>query len=210
LRKFTCFVGGRCGSTTFAKACSHITNFSAAHESRSSKLAEERFNYPKNHIEVDNRLSWLLGRLDRHYGDSAIYCHLTREVNNVASSFTKRYSGGIIKSYRGGGIIMGLPENADPMQVSIDYCDTVNSNITHFLKDKSNKINISLENIEEDFRKFWNLIKAEGNYDLATQEFSIKHNATQTSLQEKRYLRQRVCRKLNRFIKGIPKYIREV
>ena len=169
---------GRCGSTTFTKACEHITNFSASHESRCKKLGVERFNYPENHIEVDNRLSWLLGRLDEVYGDNATYVHLKREENLVATSFTKRYKGGIIKAYRGGGIIMGLPEDTEPMDVSIDYCRTVNSNISLFLKDKTNKMEFTLENYESDFKAFWTKIKADGNYDLALSEFNTTHNAS--------------------------------
>ena len=117
---------GRCGSTTFTRACEHITNFSSSHESLCKFLGVERFEYPKNHIEVDNRLSWLIGRLDKAYGDEAFYVHLKREDSLVAKSFTKRYGGGIIKAYRGNGIIMGLPEAIDSMSVSLDYCRTVN------------------------------------------------------------------------------------
>ncbi|MEJ1383421.1 MAG: hypothetical protein RPV21_03475, partial [Candidatus Sedimenticola sp. (ex Thyasira tokunagai)] len=59
---------GRCGSTTFIEACRHITNYSAAHESRIQLIGDRRLAYPQNHIEADNRLSWLLGRLEHTYG----------------------------------------------------------------------------------------------------------------------------------------------
>jgi len=81
---------GRCGSTTFARACRHISNFSSAHESRTYLFGEERLAYPSNHIEVDNRLSWLLGRLDRKYGDRAVYVHLKRNIHDTAASFVAR------------------------------------------------------------------------------------------------------------------------
>jgi len=68
---------GRCGSTTFYKACSHFSNYTSGHETLSSKLGIQRFAYPAFHIESDNRLSWLLGRLDTEYGNSAFYVHLT-------------------------------------------------------------------------------------------------------------------------------------
>ena len=92
---------GRCGSTTFIQACKHITNFSCAHESRTAILGKERMDYPDDHIEADNRLSWLLGRLDKKYGDDPFYVHLKRNENDTARSFTRRYSSGIIKAYRG-------------------------------------------------------------------------------------------------------------
>lgn len=169
---------GRCGSTTFTRACEHITNFSASHESRCKKLGAERFNYSENHIEIDNRLSWLLGRLDETYGDNAFYVHLKRAEDLVATSFTKRYQGGIIKAYRGGGIIMGVSENTEPMDVSIDYYRTVNSNISLFLKDKTKKMKFNLENYESDFKEFWTKIEADGNYELALSEFNTTHNAS--------------------------------
>ena len=59
---------GRCGSTTWIRACTHIDNFSAGHETRSHLSGDARLDYPDRHIEADNRLSWLLGRLDRQYG----------------------------------------------------------------------------------------------------------------------------------------------
>ena len=114
-------------------------------------LGEARLKYHKNHIEADNRLSWLLGRLDREYGNTAFYVHLKRNETDTARSFTHRYNSGIIKAYRGNGILWGLPENSDPMMVSVDYCNTGYSNIERFLKDKSQKLEINLETIDHDF-----------------------------------------------------------
>lgn len=169
---------GRCGSLTFANACTHILNFSSAHESRTQCIGSERLTYPAQHIEIDNRLSWLLGRLDKTYGDEAFYVHLKRDKNKVAESFTKRYAGGIIKAYRGSGIMLGLPESADPMEVSLDYCETVNENIILFLKDKSNKMEFNLENFEQDLEKFWTRIEAQGSYKNSLAEFTNIYNAS--------------------------------
>ncbi len=200
---------GRCGSTTFIKACQHISNYSCAHESRSAMLGEERLNYPENHIEADNRLSWLLGRLDKKYGDSAVYVHLKRNESDTAHSFTKRYSGGIIKAYRGAGILMGLTEKSDPMSVSLDYCDTVNSNIDLFLKDKSRKTTITLENIDQDFTEFLVLINAEGDISAALGEFNTKYNATRKPHEKmKNSLIARIAAKLRRLIIKFPVFIK--
>lgn len=200
---------GRCGSTSFIKACNHITNFSCAHESRIGALGKDRLDYPENHIEADNRLSWLLGRLDRAYGDNAIYIHLKRNNNDTAHSFTRRYSHGIIKAYRGAGILMGLPEESEPMSVCLDYCDTVNSNIDLFLKDKTRKMVINLEDIEQDFIAFWKFIGAEGDLDAALSEFHTRHNASkkrQPDKKENMFLR--VLRKLKRLTIQFPDYIK--
>lgn len=169
---------GRCGSTTFIKACAHIANFSSAHESRCALLGPARLAYPENHIEADNRLSWLLGRLEKAYGNKATYIHLKRDVMETAESFVKRYERGIIKAYRGSGILMGLPEAQHPLDVALDYCETVNSNIEVFLRDKTNKMTFHLEEAKSDFSVFWNLVGAAGNLENALNEFDTKHNAS--------------------------------
>ena len=169
---------GRCGSTTFAKACSHFNNYSSSHESRSHLLGDQRFNYPDNHIEADNRLSWLLGRLDKHFGDEAFYVHLWRNRRAVSNSFVRRYNGGIIKAYRGTGIIMGLPESADPLEVSGDYFDTVNENIRLFLKNKTKQMDFNLDNWKSLFPSFCDQIGAQGDLSKCISEFEIKHNAS--------------------------------
>lgn len=168
---------GRCGSMTFIKACEHITNFSSAHESRCDRLGDARLAYPDNHIEADNRLSWFLGRLDNHYGNNAMYVHLMRNSHDTASSYAKRlFPGGIIPAYRN-GILQYLPDDISDMSVSLDYYDTVSSNIEHFLKDKTRKMEFNIENAKEDFKKFWELVGAEGDIDAALAEFDIAYNS---------------------------------
>ena len=137
-------------------------------------LGRDRLDYPQNHIEADNRLSWLLGRLERKYGDEAFYVHLRRNETDTATSFARRYSYGIIRAYRGGGILMGLSEQTDPLAVSLDYCDTVNSNIDLFLKDKSRKMTISLEQVDRGFAEFWR----RGRGRSATALFAVRSAST--------------------------------
>jgi hypothetical protein len=168
---------GRSGSLTFIQACRHISNYSSAHESRSGLLGAARLAYPHNHIEADNRLSWLLGRLDRAYGKDAVYIHLRRAGHDTAASFVQRYAGGIIRAYRK-TILMGLPRDTAPMDVAVDYCDTVYSNIELFLRDKPNKMQFNIETARADFRRFWSLIRAEGDLEAALSEFDRHYNAS--------------------------------
>lgn len=184
---------GRCGSTTFIEACRHISNFSAAHESRTHLLGSDRLDYPSDHIEADNRLSWLLGRLDRKFGREAFYVHLTRDTQKTAASYVKRYHRRIMKAYRGGGIIMGLSEEADPMAVALDYCDTVNSNIEAFLKDKPQQMHFLLEQAKRDFPVFCERIGAEVDLPRALAEFDVLHNS-----EEKRGRRPGLMRLMQR------------
>ncbi len=168
---------GRSGSLSFIKACKHITNYSSAHESRVSYLGEDRLNYPSYHIEADNRLSWLLGRLDEHYGNDAFYVHLLRDREATARSFTHRweYRTGIIKAYTEGILMM---EKKKGLEYCLDYYDTVNANIRLFLKDKSNVLTIHIENIKEKFPVFFDAIQAEGSLDKALTELDNHHNKT--------------------------------
>lgn len=85
---------GRCGSMTFARACEHLTNFTAGHETRARVVGfEARMDYPNWHIEVDNRLTWFLGPLSQRYPD-AFYVHLRRDSEAVINSFVQRWDKG--------------------------------------------------------------------------------------------------------------------
>ena len=202
---------GRCGSTTFIMACRHITNFTCAHESRTGRLGADRFNYPENHIEADNRLSWLLGRLDTAYGDNAFYVHMKRNENDTARSLIKRYSSGIMRAYRFGGILLKLPKDSDPMVVAVDYCHTVNSNIELFLKDKMKTMVFNIENADRDFPVFWKLIGAEGDMNAAMTEFNNFYNVRKMpQINKKANILQRIVFKLKRLIDKLPGFIKDV
>lgn len=171
---------GRCGSLTFIEACRHIENYSSAHESLSHAVGNGRFAYPVQHIEADNRLSWMLGKLEHFYGDRAFYVHLKRDDIETARSFAKRFVKGIIYAYRT-AILMGAAKKSadvDPLNFCLDYCETVNKNIEAFLVNKTKKMTFHLESAAGDFARFWELIDAKGNLESAINQWSIKHNAS--------------------------------
>ena len=168
---------GRCGSTTFIKACQHITNYTSAHESLLTETGPGRFNYAKNHIEADNRLCWFLGRLDETFGDHAYYVHLSRNPDKTADSFSRRINFGILKAYEQ-GILMHEKHKLPAHEIATDYIETVESNIKHFLKDKSSTMDISLETIKTDFTEFWSNINAQGDLAKALKELDINYNAS--------------------------------
>jgi len=173
---------GRSGSTSIIKACQHITNYSARHESLSKAFGKERFNYPENHIEADNRLSWHLGHLHKYYGDAPFYVHIKRNRDKTAESFMKRFyqTGSIIDSFCDG--IRMVPSETlseeERLQACYDYIDTITLNIEHFISDKTKSLTINLETIEEDFEKFWSQINAQGNFQNAVNEFTKRHNSS--------------------------------
>jgi len=168
---------GRCGSSTFIKACEHISNYSAAHESRATLIGEQRLTYPAQHIEADNRLSWLLGRLDKQYADDALYVHLSRNQQQTIESFSKRADFGIMQAYKE-GILLGGESNQTSEQIAKDYIDTVESNIEFYLKDKTHKMDFSLDNAKQDFETFWEFISAEGDLQAALDEWDVSYNAS--------------------------------
>ncbi len=166
---------------TWIQACRHITNYSAGHESRTHLVGEARLAYPPDHIEADNRLSWLLGRLDETYGDDAFYVHLRRERQATARSFARRRDFGILRAY-GEGILLGSDPDIDPLILALDYLETVEANIRLFLRDKSRVMEARLENLEADFRRFWEAIGAEGDLEAALAELKVRHNASVTDV----------------------------
>ena len=167
---------GRCGSSTFIRACRHISNYTAGHETRLTMTGAERLAYPPMHIEADNRLSWLLGRLDRRFGDDAYYVHLTRDHLASVESFSRRAHFGIMQAYRE-GLLLGGQGQSD-QEIARDYLETIDANIALFLKDKSRKMAFRLAHAGEDFPLFWRRIHAQGNLPQALLEWEIRYNAS--------------------------------
>lgn len=159
-----------------------MTNFTAGHETRWGKIGEDRLAYPPNHIEVDNRLSWYLGRLDKKYGDNAVYVHLTRDPDQVAASYNRRWTlyAGIIPSYARGIALSQLYD----ISVCYDYIDTVEENIELFLRDKSRVYRIDIAEPHEVFKQFWNGIGAQGDLEKALEAFEHKFNASAAPAEE--------------------------
>jgi len=196
---------GRCGSTTFARASNHIENFRSAHELQRGRLRRE---YPDNHIEVDNSLSRLLGPLDEQYGDDAFYVHLKRDERDTASSFSKRSA--IVP--RAHARLLGVRTDDDNLfDICHHYCQTVNSNIERFLKDKSDCMTVRLASAKEDFRRFWHRIDAVGSLSDALDEWDRRYNATpsRTSFDSNDPYLLRAVRKVGRVVRKLPRFLRK-
>jgi hypothetical protein len=197
-----------------------MTSHTAGHETRIGLLGEERLAYPPDHIEADNRLSWLLGRLEDRFGDDAYYVHLTRDATATAQSFVARYGRGIMRAYRIGIIHRAAP-GTDRLEMALDYVHTVDRNIAAFLRGKPHVMTVRLEHAKEDFRAFWDWVGATGDLDAALAEWDVKHDATEpapipppespktpTPPRPKRPLPVRIARKSARAIRGLPGYLR--
>ncbi|MCC5859605.1 MAG: hypothetical protein JJT90_15715 [Ectothiorhodospiraceae bacterium] len=66
----------------------------------------------------------------------------------------------------------------DILDFCVDYCQTVDSNIRQFLRDKTWKMNFRLETAESDFSRFWDLIGADGDLGRALEEWRVQYNAS--------------------------------
>lgn len=171
---------GRCGSTTFAEACKHMTNFTVGHESNTGQLGENRLQYPSQHIEVDNRLSWMLGGLDAKYRDDVYYVHLIRAKRPTVASYMHRWKHreSLVVGFTNGILMRNYQQLTSPERetaVSTMY-DTINTNIRLFLRDKPNACRIEMEQMETGFTQFWQTIGAEGKLEAALQILQQVHN----------------------------------
>ncbi|OED49410.1 hypothetical protein AB838_06970 [Rhodobacteraceae bacterium (ex Bugula neritina AB1)] len=199
---------GRCGTTTFMRACKHVSNFTTAHESQVNTIGANRMAYPDNHIEADNRLSWFLGRLDEAYGKDAFYVHMMRDETAVARSYLKRWKAdhSIIYGYRT-TIVPNPNKEIPPLDVVRDMCQTVNANVTQFLKDKPNKAVVHIESAEADYAACWDAAGFEGDREAALAEWSVPYNASAAPGPSGVAKLLRIPQKLGRIAQKLPDFL---
>jgi hypothetical protein len=166
---------GRSGSLTFAEACRHITNYTSGHETRVGLVGADRLAYPDRHIEVDDRLAWLLGRLEDAYGDDAFYVHLRRDEQATAASRARRWNKPLMRAYRN-GILWDVSPDVGRVALALDLNHTVTRNIELFLRDKSHTMRIDIEAAARTFPEFWSRIGAEGDLQAALEELRARHH----------------------------------
>ena len=186
---------GRCGSLSFARACAHLTNYTAGHESRAHLFGRERLDYPDNHIEVDNRLAWFLGPLaERYDGRDVLYVHLTRDPQETAESLCawslptaarpRSNPASILRAWCHGITLRTTAMSADEyLQAARAYVDTVNANIRTFLAPQGDEWSGGYRDSRDvamgdaaAFSWFLKYIKAEGNIDAAMATWGRKSN----------------------------------
>ena len=173
---------GRSGSKTFVEACLHLSNYSAAHESLSSRIGDERFAYPINHIEADNRLIWFTGEMTKRFKDKVLYVNLIRDFEATVDSFHHRlqnsqYRASIMNAFAHG--IIEKPKDWREDQghyLAKFYVETVQSNIELFLKDRPHHV-VHLQDGGKSFDEFLQMIHAEGNLEAARATWLEVHNA---------------------------------
>ena len=199
---------GRSGSLAFARACKHITNYTVGHESHRPFLGQGRFAFASdNHIEVDNRLAWFTGRLDKVFGDNAFYVHLRRNRELVAKSYNRRWGSefSIVRAY-GRGILM---RDDDSLEIVMDMIETIETNIELFLRDKERVMTVDIEDWKSWFPRFWEAIGAEGQLEEAMAEFAAGWNRSSSTGRAWLTSPGRVASKISRIIRKLPRFIVE-
>ena len=173
---------GRCGTTTFAKACSHITNYTSGHETHRDH--PERFPvYPDNHIEVDGHLAWMLGMLAMEYPDkfddqSVRYIHLRRDREAVAKSFLPRHGAQMV----GRMLFQRWVQPCDYGDM-VRLARIIDANISEFLHTRFHR-EVCIEQLSspmcgrETWCDIWNFMEAEGDFDASLNEFNTRYNAS--------------------------------
>ncbi len=176
---------------TAIRACEHLTNYTAGHETRTGAIGDGRLEYSDQHVEADNRLSWFLGDLGERYGDEPTYVHLRRDPEQVAESFLRRWrswrtnpaGASVVRAFAHGLVIRNdeWPE-AERRDVCRFYVRTVTNNIEGFLADKTNTMTVWLEEANTWVPDMWDRIGGEGDFDAAMAEFGVRHNASRAPL----------------------------
>jgi hypothetical protein len=168
---------GRCGTTTFAKACESITNYTVGHETQARQV-KNRLGFPDHHIEVDHRLAWFLGTIDVMYRDEPVYVHLTRNPDKVARSWAAKAKHKPGQAATWSETVIYQPQKKiAPLVTAKLMVESVNHNIDLFLKDKTKVVRMRIEDPHDAFDEFWRLIGAEGNRRKAHDELKVRHNA---------------------------------
>ena len=167
---------GRCGSVSLAHALSHAENFSVGHESRMATLGPERLHYPDAHIEIDNRLAFMLGPLHARFGDDPLYVHLLRDPTACAASYAKRFRPGLLMFAWARGIHVGLEDELDLEVVARSLVDTMNENIRLFLRGRPHTLTVQVEQFPRDLTTLWETIGAEGDLAAALESLASARN----------------------------------
>lgn len=160
---------GRCGSTTFAEACSHATNYTSAHESKAGTHYD--LEYPDDHIEVDPPLIFQAKRLRERYPD-AKWVWLVRDESKVVDSIVENDS----KMASHFAAMCWHKPDATPrpgaellVRVMLDLCSELLPKDTYIL---------NVEDVAEKWPECWRWMGCKGSIKSSMKEWNVRYNAT--------------------------------
>lgn len=182
---------GRCGTVSFAHACSFITNYTCQHEEQNQDLL-----YDDSHIAINPQFRVIGQKLSRMYKGS-LGVWMSRNFADVVQSYTHLNRGAWLRHWSAMYSTI-LPAEAGARaeyavhQMLRDCQDTE----TAFLKHGRNA-RVRLEHIKTDFLAFWQMIDAKGDLDAALASWDTPHNTNKERNKEPEasgwQLRRRLC-----------------
>jgi hypothetical protein len=201
---------------TFSRGCEHLSNFTTSHERNRGLLPPGHLEYPDDHIEVDNRLSWFLGPLAQRYPD-ARYVHLHRNPEEVVASYLKRWppnprridarrhpvrklrttalqqwnpgtrpGNGIIGAFAHPLMARGTPWPEEEREAVVRYYVDTVTANIELFLADRPRLDVHLETIVDDFDRFCDWVGAEGDLDAAHAALGERHNRHGTKVVRER------------------------
>ena len=164
---------GRCGTVSFKEACSHITNYSSAHETVNPKLV-----YPDNHIEVNPHMRQCIREVAKKYPNEK-WIHLIRNKTDNVRSLSVLDDGVIMTCY---WVLRGSTIGETPIDIAETYYRDENNLIRDQLKlyvPPENTMILYLDMIQNFWKSFWEFIGAEGDFQSSIQSWDTPHNTTE-------------------------------
>lgn len=164
---------GRCGTMSFAKACGHFTNFTAAHETQTADLS-----FPDQHIESSAPLQVCLFELVDKYPD-AFFVHLWRMPDTCVPSLARCMKGDIMRAF---SHTYHQVLGDDLLIVAARYYRFANESINLFLKhnvSSDRQMKINMESAWDRWPVFIQKIGAEGDLAASRNSWKTKFNTAE-------------------------------
>lgn len=176
---------GRTATYAMSKAFSNVSDYTCAHESRVGFFNDQRINYPDNHIELDNRLSFYLPQLTRKYSKkNSLLVIVNRDRNSIAKSYNKRWRKiNIMKAFSQGIHMNDLQSNN--IDVCLAYVNYIYETIDYFKPQWDNVLEIEFSDLNFGIEQILKKINKINDLENVLEEMKNKSNLNETSLKIK-------------------------
>jgi len=158
---------GRCGTTTFYRACRHITNYTCSDEEPFRDL-----EFPDNHIAEDPMLFPVLPLIRQKY-PACFIVHLIRERQACAKSLAN------LRAFGGGYIVewhRAIWATMFPLTDRIAQAERFYDYVTSYIELIKPDVVFHLEEAKMAWADFWARIGAEGDLDASLLEWEKRYN----------------------------------
>lgn len=160
---------GRCGTTTFSKACGFATNKTVSHE-RLAGSVYRLTDYPPNHIEVDAPLSFWLPRLRTIY-PGCRFVHLVRHADRSGCiDSMSSHDPDICGAF--GRMLFHYPECSAREGAEAMY-DVINEMVNG-----ADVLRVLLREVQSRWHEVWEWMECDGDFEKSRSEWNVKYNAT--------------------------------